>query len=134
MREKKGAVGKNLWLLGAFLLDRLTKSFFLANSRTVINQGLSWGMASSFSPALITFLSLFLLAASGLFLFVYPQKIGLWLIFLGGFSNLIDRFWFGGVVDFISLPLFPAFNLADVTLCLGGFLLLVDFLKSLTIS
>jgi len=134
MREEKGAVGKSLWLLGIFLLDRLTKFFFLANGRTVVNQGISWGMASSLSPALVTLLSLLILAVSGLFLFVYPQKIGLWLISLGGFSNLVDRFWFGGVVDFISLPWLPTFNLADVTICLGGFFLLVDFLKSPTIS
>jgi signal peptidase II len=136
MREEKGAINKNLfgWLLGLLLIDRLTKSFFLGNSRTIINQGVSWGIASTFSPALLTLLSLLILAGGCLFLFSYPNKFGLWLISLGGFSNLVDRLWFGGVVDFISLPLLPAFNLADVTICLGGFFLLVDFLKTQTIS
>ena len=38
----------------------------------------------------------------------------------GAASNLIDRFWHKGVVDFIHLGFWPAFNLADVAICVGA--------------
>jgi signal peptidase II len=136
MREKKGAV--NLvslgWFLGILLLDRLTKLFFLGNSRFIVNRGVSWGIATFLSPALLTLFSFLILAFCSLLLFFYPGKLGLWLITAGGTTNLLDRLFYGGVVDFISLPLLPAFNLADVAVCLGGFFLLVDFLKRQKIS
>ncbi|MDP2587291.1 MAG: signal peptidase II [bacterium] len=42
----------------------------------------------------------------------------------GALSNLIDRFVFGGVRDFIDLRVWPMFNLADLALSLGVILLL----------
>jgi signal peptidase II len=136
MREKEGTVKLISlgWFLGVLLFDRLTKFFFLKNSRIIINRGVSWGIAATFSPALLTLFSLLILAFCSLLLFVYPRKFGLWLIAAGGAANLLDRIFYGGVVDFISLPLLPAFNLADVAICLGGFFLLVDFLKTQKIS
>jgi lipoprotein signal peptidase len=38
----------------------------------------------------------------------------------GAASNLLDRFWRKGVVDFIRLGFWPAFNLADVAICVGA--------------
>ncbi len=38
----------------------------------------------------------------------------------GAASNLIDRFWRKAVVDFIHLGFWPAFNLADVAICVGA--------------
>ncbi len=47
-----------------------------------------------------------------------------WNIFLilalaGSISNIIDRFYFGCVIDYISIGSFPMFNLADI-LITGG--------------
>ena len=38
---------------------------------------------------------------------------------VGAFSNFIDRFYYQGVVDFISVPFFTVFNLADVYISLA---------------
>jgi signal peptidase II len=46
----------------------------------------------------------------------------------GAASNLIDRFWRKGVVDFIHLGFWPAFNLADVVICVGALAALAAFL------
>jgi signal peptidase II len=51
------------------------------------------------------------------------------LIASGSISNLIDRFRFGCVVDFIDLHFWPIFNLADVFICLGAIILVAKLFK-----
>ena len=45
-------------------------------------------------------------------------------------SNVIDRFRWGYVVDFIDIPLFSVFNLADSLVVGGVGMLIVKNLKS----
>ncbi len=41
-------------------------------------------------------------------------------LLVGGISgNLVDRIFFGGVTDFISIWIWPTFNIADAALVLG---------------
>lgn len=53
------------------------------------------------------------------------------LILAGAIGNLIDRFSFGYVVDFLDFYLgashFPAFNIADSSITIGAGLLILDF-------
>ena len=51
------------------------------------------------------------------------------LLLSGGISNLIDRFAFGCVTDFIDLHLWPIFNLADIFIFLGAIILLAKLFK-----
>jgi len=37
-----------------------------------------------------------------------------WLLLVGVFSNIIERIFYGGVIDYINLPIIPTFNLADL--------------------
>ena len=59
--------------------------------------------------------------------------LGLALILGGGMGNLLDRFLLGGVRDFIDFHIgnwhYPTFNVADICVSLGIFLLLVEYLK-----
>ncbi len=49
-------------------------------------------------------------------------------IILGGsLGNLFDRIFFGYVIDYFDLRVFPVFNFADIAINLGVFLIILDF-------
>jgi signal peptidase II len=52
-------------------------------------------------------------------------------IFIGGATNAIDRLVHGCVMDYLSLPFFPSFNLADIMVFLGVVTLALSFLGML---
>ena len=56
------------------------------------------------------------------------QQVSLILIIAGVIGNLIDRVFFSGVIDYLSFTLFnyyfPIFNLADIYIVIGVFLLI----------
>jgi len=60
-------------------------------------------------------------------------QIGLHLILGGAIGNLLDRFRFGYVVDFLDVYIgrhhWPAFNVADSAICIGIALLFLDMRK-----
>ena len=64
-------------------------------------------------------------------------QVGLHLILGGAIGNLLDRFRFGYVVDFLDVYLrfggrehhWPAFNVADSAICVGIALLFLDMRK-----
>lgn len=136
MRKGKGK--ETLILLFLALIDRFSKWFAFRNGNVSLNKGVSFGLFSSDSvwPFLIFTLALLCLVIT----FGRKNCFGTWLILIGGLSNLADRFVFGGVVDFISLPSlphlphFPSFNGADLSISLGLFLILVDLVKKKTVS
>ncbi|HUV72091.1 MAG TPA: signal peptidase II [Clostridia bacterium] len=114
MREKKREI-----VFGLILLDQFSKFIFLKQGFAFFNQGVSFG-----------FLALLPLIA---LVFHFPKFWGLWLMAAGGVANLIDRLIYGAVVDFISLPWLPAFNLADIVICLGVVWFFIDLGKSKTV-
>ena len=60
-------------------------------------------------------------------------QVGLHLILGGAIGNLVDRFRFGYVVDFLDFYVrdhhWPAFNVADSAICIGIGLLFLDMRK-----
>lgn len=60
-------------------------------------------------------------------------QTGLHLILGGAIGNLIDRFRFGYVIDFLDVYVgnhhWPAFNIADSAICIGIALLFLDMRK-----
>jgi signal peptidase II len=54
------------------------------------------------------------------------ERLGLLLVLGGAIGNFADRGLRGYVIDFIHLHGWPIFNLADIYLCLGAGLLLVE--------
>lgn len=61
------------------------------------------------------------------------QKMGYLLIIGGLFGNLWDRIFYGYVVDYLSFTIasyaFPIFNLADIGIVIGCFLVLIMMLR-----
>ena len=109
--------------------DRVEVLPFLA-FETVRNKGVAFGLGGDISAVLIGATIVLLL---GLLVFLAARAGGgrlLWLpaaLLLGGaLGNLADRVRDGAVIDFIDLPLWPTFNLADVAIVVGVLLLLFD--------
>jgi signal peptidase II len=87
-----------------------------------------------------------LLVLAGVVAFIWQSKgtigtvgaIAVGMILGGAIGNLVDRalrtnggpFFSGGVVDFIDLQWWPVFNVADMGVVVGGFLLVITFLRS----
>ena len=65
----------------------------------------------------------------------FSMAMALSLIVGGAFGNLIDRVAYGYVIDFLDFhwgllgPHFPAFNVADMAICVGVFFLILDIYK-----
>ena len=96
--------------------------FFGVDLVHVRNRGVAFG----FFPGGGTVVSVLTAAALGLLLVFFALNAAralLWLptgLLLGGAAgNLIDRVRDGAVTDFIDLPAWPAFNLADAAITLG---------------
>jgi signal peptidase II len=142
-------------------LDLFTKQLVLANFRLheslpvipnffdlvyVRNYGAAFGLGNRTDSSLVPLL--LSVGAIGVFIFVvvYSLKVamtdrllqtGLHLIMGGAIGNLIDRFRFGYVVDFLDFYVvvggierhWPAFNVADSAIVVGIGLLMLDMFR-----
>lgn len=94
----------------------------------VKNSGAAFGIFQNNNTPLI-FLSIAILG----FLLFYLDKIpnqksynlSISLIIGGAIGNLIDRIFFGYVRDFISIWIWPVFNIADMAITIGIILILI---------
>ena len=105
------------------------------NFVVVWNQGISFGMLSNdtdYGPYLLIAMS-FVISA-GFLIWMFRTKdlvnhFGIALIVGGALGNVIDRFRFGAVFDFLDFHLFgwhwPAFNIADSAIVIGVFILMI---------
>lgn len=135
-----------------FFLDRITKIFILRHPSLFTSRFLALQFSPNHSLFFFPLNQNFLIIVSAvilLLLLVYliklPQKhhfffFGLSLIFLGGFSNFLDRIIYGYVIDWFSFfPASPAgktgglsppfFNLADAMIALGLFLISIKLFR-----
>lgn len=95
----------------------------------VQNTGAAWSIFSNSTLGLAVF-SVVMAVFLGAWLWRTPKeqpwrRVALALMLAGAFGNMIDRFRLGYVVDFIQLPHWPVFNIADILLCVGVALLAV---------
>jgi signal peptidase II len=86
------------------------------------NTGVAFSMLSG-GGALPTVIGILAVTALLVFFFTHLSRPLVWLptgLLLGGAAgNLIDRVRLGYVTDFVKLPHWPAFNLADVAITAG---------------
>jgi len=146
------------WLSASliFILDRISKYLILKaqfekieilpilNIVKVWNKGIAFGLFSKtgvFSTILLIFVTLVVLSI----IYIWAKKIyfqnkkdkisliSLGMLLGGGLGNLIDRIFFGKVLDFIDLHVknlhWPVFNVADIAITLALFLLIFRTLK-----
>lgn len=136
------------------IIDQLTKGYItdhfqLGESKAIIdgffsftyvqNKGMAWGMLND-APDWIRFA--FLKVLTGfvclgiIYLWWSERKRNAWLfyaytlVFAGAVGNLIDRVLLDYVVDFFDFYIgrshFPAFNIADSCITIGGFMIGID--------
>jgi signal peptidase II len=128
---RAGALG-----LVVFGLDQLTKRTVAAGITPgheqsllpgvhlvhVHNTGVAFGFLSG-GGAVVLACTLVALAALVFYFLRHPASRGLWvptgLLVGGAIGNLIDRLLNGSVTDFIKLPHWPAFNVADIAITVG---------------
>ena len=93
----------------------------------VRNSGVAFG-AFSGGGAIVVALVAAALAALLFYFFTHMDKRLVWLptgMLLGGsIGNIVDRVRDGAVTDFVKLPAWPAFNVADVSITFGVLVLL----------
>ncbi len=133
----------------ALILDQVTKAVVLSigsanpawlvsvtpffNIVLVRNDGISFGLLGSNVPwwvlslvaiAVVAFLLRWLWGEASSF-----TAAGLGLIVGGALGNVVDRFWYGAVTDFLDFYAhdwhWPAFNFADIAICCGVAVLMV---------
>ncbi len=96
------------------------------------NEGIAFGLADGGGVGLVVVT----LIALGVVLFLFsrdPARPGMWvatgLLAGGALGNLTDRLRHGHVTDFIELPHWPPFNLADCGITCGVVILLVIYVR-----
>jgi len=107
----------------------------------VMNSGVAFGVFSGIESSLKAYLLLLLSGVTvGLVVFYYfyekslqfMSRFGLVLVVGGAFGNMIDRWRFHKVVDFLDFYWqgyhWPAFNIADCAISVGVTILLLDAL------
>jgi signal peptidase II len=88
----------------------------------VRNTGVAFSLFSSGGTLVLVFTLVALAVLIGYFM-LRPSRPLLWLptgLLIGGaLGNLIDRIAHGAVTDFVKLPAWPAFNVADISITFG---------------
>ncbi len=143
MRGRERKIIGLVFLLIAF--DRILKLWALHGGIAIINKGIGFGILLSCLPreasAKWGYLAILLLGLSFylIFHFLKRRSVGVLLVLAGGISNLLDRLFYGGVVDFITLSFMPIFirnqallifNMADILVVAGFVLIFIDLLKN----
>jgi signal peptidase II len=99
--------------------DSILPGVSLVNTR---NTGVAFGLLDS-GGALVTVVTVGALVALLVFFAVNRHRHLAWLptgLLLGGaVGNMVDRLRGDGVTDFVKLPAWPAFNVADVCITVG---------------
>ena len=129
------------WIVGRFNLHEaravFDNWFHIVHIR---NRGVAFGFLSSLDPGWVNpvLIVTTLIAVAAIVGYLHylpwrgPGPFGLGLILGGAVGNLIDRARLGYVVDFLDVHWrqyhWPAFNLADIGITVGVFLLILDML------
>ncbi len=157
MKKSSFVSGYGLFLLGLVigivLLDQVTKHYivslfsFVQKDITLtpfLNLTLTWNVGISFGmfnipSSFVKYVLLILVIGITLTLVVWVvinkdayQRLFLTFIIAGAIGNIIDRFYFGAVVDFIDVHVlgyhWPAFNIADAFISIGAILLFFNMI------
>lgn len=132
----------NIFALNLLLLDILLKKIFSVSFigeyfifdflklKLATNSGIAFGLNLNYNLIILFYLIIMPSLLYILFL-EYKRKnnyniLGLTFIIFGSFSNLVDRLFYGQVIDYIDLKYYSVFNLADVMIVFGVAVIILD--------
>lgn len=136
MRPRSAWIRAGLVLAGVILLDQVTKRVVIdsitpGETRNVLpglqlehtrNHGVAFGFLPGNHALVVIVIAGALLALLAYFI-LHATRPLVWLptgLLIGGaLGNILDRIREGSVTDFIKLPLWPPFNLADAAITVG---------------
>lgn len=132
------------------ILDQLTKQMAISSLKSgpsisvlgnflrltyVENRGAAFGILANQRLFFIVVTSIVVILIAGVLVVKRDMlfsltKISMYMVVAGAIGNLIDRIRFGYVVDFIDIRFgsfynFPVFNIADISIVIGTFILTV---------
>ena len=113
------------------VLDQILKNYFTNHEFFIFRYILNTGAAFNLLRGWNTFLVVFGLIVIGVILYYRNNKkleIGLGFLLGGTLSNVIDRLFFNGVIDYVHL-FNNIFNLADICNIIGALILIYHFSK-----
>lgn len=133
------------------MLDQISKLIMIDKNINILPQVLSFsytqntGVAFGLISNNIIFVIIFNIVILGIIIkflkennesIDYTVLVSLILILSGGIGNLIDRILRGYVVDFIKFDFinFPIFNVADISITLGIFILVIVIVKQMILN
>ena len=143
MSKKKTLIILISIILGGIGIDLLTKLLVaglmtlgqsvplipgVLNLTYIHNKGAAFGMLSEHRWVFMV-ISTVAIIGIGIYLFGFCKermllKVGLAMIVSGGLGNMVDRIFYGYVIDMIDFCLFPfwkwIFNVADAFVCVGA--------------
>jgi signal peptidase II len=122
------------------LTHRITINAFLSFD-LVFNRGIAWSLFHSPTPEVFGGISIVIAIITGVIAYYGIQRFreeyfcgAALCIVAGSLSNIIDRCWYGGVIDFIELTYgnysWPLFNIADMCIVGGVGLLAMEYYYS----
>ncbi len=132
-------ISKDIILKMIFLPPKQIKIFDFFNLSPVWNPGISFGLFANkywIGKYIIPFVAFIVICWMIINIHLMPrlQQISAGLISGGALGNVIDRFRFGSVVDFLDFHIkdwhWPAFNFADSAIFTGAIIWLYCILKN----
>lgn len=109
------------------LIFQLVDFLFFGTNLSILNDKIVFGLAGN--NVLALFITVFLL----IILYLIIPKTKTILLFLlivtGAISNTVDRFIYGGVIDYIKIWFIPIFNLADVAIVVSMVIIFTQIIK-----
>lgn len=120
-------------VLTVILLDQFTKWWWQTRQTVTFNQDVAWSIPIALPPLVLTLAltAVVFLLAVGLRRFWSQHLILTGLFFGAALSNLIDRWWFGAVRDWLQWPIIGVTgNLADLALTLAVLTIIWREIKS----
>jgi len=102
----------------------------ILNLTYVRNTGVAFGLF----PGKRLLLILISIAVCAIVIYFYSRtrkkdlllRVAFAIILGGSLCNLFDRIFYGYVIDYVDFKVFPVFNLSDVAINLGVFLIILD--------